>query len=186
MRPDGLAGPEMIHTLLNGYGELLPEGPGLYGYVGGDPVNFFDPFGFRRVRAWNPFTWTPEVWVDAGNAALAGNAAFWDGINPFGNPFSHQYDECDRSLQWSRAVGAGTGSALSFVAPTGVGVWAAKNAGVWHGSTLLQKIAGSQAGLANIAPNKYLGGIYFGLEKTVQGLLLHNAYRESIGKGDCD
>jgi RHS repeat-associated protein len=30
--------------------ELLPEGPSLYNFVGGDPINWFDPWGLSRLK----------------------------------------------------------------------------------------------------------------------------------------
>ena len=47
--------------------ELLPEGPGLYGYVGGDPINRFDRSGLSDF--WGPEPpWDPNSeWHDAYN-----------------------------------------------------------------------------------------------------------------------
>jgi hypothetical protein len=30
--------------------EFLPEGPNLYGYVGNNPINYWDPFGFKGTQ----------------------------------------------------------------------------------------------------------------------------------------
>lgn len=47
--------------------ELLPEGPGLYGYVGNDPVNYWDPLGLRSPMS-------PGLQVMVGELDLPGGA----------------------------------------------------------------------------------------------------------------
>src|SRR6266567_966518 len=81
------------------------DGVNLYGFVGNNPITSVDPLGLWNL--WNPATWgvpngvgwslgnslTPwhesAGWSGFGlQTTSEADAAFIDGINPFGNPFA--------------------------------------------------------------------------------------------------
>jgi len=101
-------------------------GLNLYGSLGNDPVNAVDPLGLWNL--WNPATWgdaNPNGWSvlnsltpwheSSGytwegikwNTGQAAQATL-DGIIPFADFFKNNggYDPCDKSLAWSRRLGA--------------------------------------------------------------------------------
>jgi RHS repeat-associated protein len=88
------------------------EGLNSYLYVANDPVNYFDPNGLWGIQFGN-------VNLGVGDPNLAFNAESWDeigqgaqavldGIIPFADPFRNNggYDPCDKSLKWSKRLGA--------------------------------------------------------------------------------
>jgi len=96
----------------------------LYTFVDNNPINEIDPLGLWNL--WSPMTWGvptglgTSMWnslnpFDASSgysllAASESDAAFLDGVNPFGNPFANMglYAPCDSWNKWSRGVGAAT------------------------------------------------------------------------------
>ncbi len=98
----------------------------LYGFVRNNPVRGIDPFGLWNL--WNPATWgDPNAeswsWYESlipwdESSGYTWNGIKWntgqaaqatlDGIIPFWDPFGSNggYDPCDKSLKWSRGLGA--------------------------------------------------------------------------------
>ncbi len=106
MQPEGLDGPELLHVMLNGYGELLPEGPGLYGYGNNNPILFSDPDGRAIIIA-------PIVLK---GAKLGGISGALSGI------FSGLLgDECADGSILGRALRGGIGGAIGGALGGGIG-----------------------------------------------------------------
>ena len=151
-------------------------GLNLYGYVGNNSINGIDPLGLWNL--WNPATWgvangagwsswnslTP--WhASAGWAGFSlqttseADAAFIDGINPFGNPFANMglYDSSDKALKWSRCIGTLTRDAELILAVPNIGSWA-KNPFLYEvGSTTVPtEVYEAMNGLNAVAKGDYL------------------------------
>ncbi len=133
----------------------------LYGFVANNPINNVDPLGLWNL--WAPWTWgVPNgIGTSLGNSlnpfdASAGwsgfslqtsseaDAAFLDGINPFGNPLANAglYDPCDKGLQWSKRIGGWTRDAEIALASGPRGPIFGKAGPSWRG-------AGKLPGLLN-------------------------------------
>jgi hypothetical protein len=112
-------------------------GLNLYGYVGNNPIDYFDPSGlmiapFRRPGGASPVNLIPgtgltlsEFAGDVGLGSAQGAAAFVDGLIPIPgfNPLASLglYDPCDQSLLASRYIGFSTEVAVA-------GIYVAANA----------------------------------------------------------
>jgi hypothetical protein len=78
----------------------------LYGYIGGDPINGWDPYG---LASWSDHwealgTWTLDEFEESRNLGFMATA---DGIIPFKDPFkeSGKYSGCEDGAQFSHAMG---------------------------------------------------------------------------------
>ena len=95
-----------------------------YVFCGNNPVNYVDPWGLWWWDA-DIIEWgvggmlgfhgsdvAGAAWSGAGKGALEGNAAFWDGVIPFWDPFKDQYmDSCGNTVDGTGAskwIGART------------------------------------------------------------------------------
>ena len=99
-------------------------GLNLYGYVGGDPINKFDPSGLASWKNhWDAlFTWTGDEFK--GSLAL-GAMATADGFVPGIDPFKDagKYSGCEGGVGFSKGMGQVAFGAAALA--TGVGAWGA-------------------------------------------------------------
>jgi RHS repeat-associated protein len=95
-------------------------GVNLYGYVGNNPVNFYDPYGFAIGDWWDARTWFnsgfTESWSDSANSigealgdALAGN---WGGVeDAYDSGVLGQTKDADPFTKYGTRVCIGTAAA---------------------------------------------------------------------------
>jgi hypothetical protein len=173
--------------------------------VGNTPINSIDALGLWNF--WNPATWGARnsfgwsFWssfnpfhASAGWGGFSlettseADAAFLDGVNPFGNKFAEMglYNSRDKSLMASRCIGSLTRDAELTLAIPNIGAWA-KNPLLYEiGSTTVPTdVYEAMDGLNAIGRGNYLISNYGGVG-TLQlnyEALITGEFANTVGTG---